>query len=93
MKTFEYYFGISLGELVLRHSDNLSRTLQHKSLSAAEGQHVAVMVVKTIESMRSEEAYKLFWDEVIGVGTVGAPGARAPPTLPGIYIYGECKGS
>ena len=29
----------------------------------------------------------------IGVGTVGAPGARAPPTLPGIYIYGECKGS
>ena len=56
MKTFEYYFGISLGELVLRHSDNLSRTHQHKSLSAAEGQHVAAMVVKTIESMRSEEA-------------------------------------
>ena len=65
MKTFEYYFGISLGELVLRHSDNLSRTLQHKSLSAAEGQHVAAMVVKTIESMRSEEAYKLFWDKVL----------------------------
>ena len=26
---------------------------------------------------------------IIGVGTVGAPGARAPPTLPGIYIYEE----
>ena len=49
MKTFEYYVGISLGELVLRHSDNLSRTLQHKSLSAAEEQHVAAMVVMTIE--------------------------------------------
>ena len=32
-------------------------------------------------------------DNDIGVGTVGAPGACAPPTLPGIYIYGECKGS
>ncbi len=26
METFNFFFGISLGELVLRHSDNLSRT-------------------------------------------------------------------
>ena len=65
MTTFDYYFGTLLGELVLRHSDNLSRTLQHKSISAAEGQHVAAMVVNTIESMRTEESYQLFWDKVL----------------------------
>ena len=27
MQTFDYFFDVLLGELVLRHSDNLSRTL------------------------------------------------------------------
>ena len=49
MQTFDYFFDVLLGELVLRHSDNLSRTLQHKSFSAAEGQHVAAMVVHTLQ--------------------------------------------
>ena len=30
-----YLFGCMLGELVLKHTDNLSRTLQHVSISAA----------------------------------------------------------
>ena len=33
MKTFNYAFENMLGELILQHSDNLSSTLQHKSLS------------------------------------------------------------
>ena len=37
MKTFDF-FGTVFGELLLRHSDNLSRTLQSSSMSAAEGQ-------------------------------------------------------
>ena len=32
METFDFFFGITLGELILRHSDNLSRTL-HINLS------------------------------------------------------------
>ncbi len=47
METFNFFFGISLGELVLRHSDNLSRTLQSPRLSAAEAQKVVKMTVKT----------------------------------------------
>lgn len=39
MKTFDFVFGTVLGEAVLRHADNLSRTLQDKKISAAEGQH------------------------------------------------------
>ena len=28
MKMFDFLFGVSLGEMVLRHTDNLSKTLQ-----------------------------------------------------------------
>ena len=41
MKTFDYLFGILLGEILLRNTDNLSRTLQRQHLSAAEGQHLS----------------------------------------------------
>jgi len=43
MNTFSFYFGLLLGEMLLRHSDNLNKTLQHDKLSAAEGQAIAVM--------------------------------------------------
>ena len=53
MKTFNFLFGSVLGEMVLRHTDNLSRTLQDKALSAAEGQQVADMVVRTLQTLRN----------------------------------------
>jgi len=37
MGKFDFLFGVSLGALILFHSDNLSKMLQHKSMSAAEG--------------------------------------------------------
>jgi len=62
MESFDYFFGISLGELLLRHSDNLSKTLQSSSMSAAEGQKIAEMTVITLQSIRSDEQFLLFWD-------------------------------
>ncbi len=50
MNTFNFLFGTYLGELVLRHTDNLSKTLQHQSLLAAEGKIVADMVIQTIKN-------------------------------------------
>ena len=44
MSTFEYLFGVMLGELILKHSDNLSKTLQDPSLSASEGQEIPTYV-------------------------------------------------
>ncbi len=58
------FFCISLGELVLRHSDNLSRTLQSPRLSAAEAQKVVKMTVKTLESLHKEDKFDLFWTKV-----------------------------
>ena len=65
MRTFPFLFGSMLGELILKHSDNLSRTLQHISILAAEGQQVASMTIITLKSMRSDEQFDLFWDLVI----------------------------
>lgn len=45
MASFEFFFGLVLGETLLRHTDNLSRTLQGEHTSAAEGQAVASMYV------------------------------------------------
>ncbi len=36
MNTFHFAFGTMLAEMILRHTDNLSRSLQDKACSAAE---------------------------------------------------------
>ena len=63
MTTFDYWYGNILGEMILRHTDNLSSTLQKSSLSAAEGQQVAQMTVATIKSLRSDESFDIFWEK------------------------------
>ena len=65
METFDFFFGLVLGEVLLRHTDNLSRTLQNKKCSAAEGQAVAQMTVKAIQSLRNDSNYDLFWEKVM----------------------------
>ena len=64
MKTFNFVFGAMLGELILRHADNLSSTLQNKSLSAAEGQLVASMTVETLDSIQNYDSFDLYWTKV-----------------------------
>ena len=74
-----------LGELILRHSDNLSSTLQHKSISAAEGQRVASMTIQTFRSIRNDESYDMFWKRVdlkvksLGVSEPQLPRRRKAP--------------
>jgi len=55
MQTFQFFYGVVLGELILRHCDNLSRTLQKESISAAQGQEVADLTVKTLMSIRFDQ--------------------------------------
>ena len=64
MESFKYFFGISIAELVLRHGDNLSATLQSNTISAAEGQHVASLTTSTIAKMRTNESFSHFWEMV-----------------------------
>ena len=57
------FFGLVFGEMLLCHADNLSRTLQ-KPCSASEGQSIADMTRKTLQKMRSEENFGLFWQKI-----------------------------
>ena len=61
METFNYFFGVSLGALIFGHSDNLSKTLQHTYISAVEGQSIAQMSIQTLQKLRSESQFDLFW--------------------------------
>ena len=63
-KTYAFFFGVHLGYLILKHTDSLSQTLQSPKLSASEGQHVASMTVTTLQTLRSEPNYKLFWQKI-----------------------------
>ena len=46
MTTFEIYFGRTLGEQLLRQTDNQGRTLQDSSTSVAQGDTLAQDVAK-----------------------------------------------
>ena len=67
MTKFEHLFGIFLGTLVLKHSDNLSRTLQ-RYMTAQDGCAVAQLTVKTIEKMKNDETFLWFWRKCIQKG-------------------------
>ena len=69
MKSFDFFFGVSLSELILSHSDNLSRTLQKQSISAAEGQEVTSLTVTTLRSLRTEDSWKMFLAKVTRIAT------------------------
>ena len=58
MKKFDYFFGIMLGELILNHTDNLSRTLQKTTISAAQGQSVAKLTVATLQKIRNDNDFE-----------------------------------
>lgn len=61
MQSFDYFFGLVLAEKLLRITDNLSKTLQIKEFSASDGQRVAAMSKETLQKMRNEDNFDLFW--------------------------------
>lgn len=63
MRKFDFFFGLVLGEVLLRHTDNLSRTLQ-KNYSASEGQTVAEKTKITLLGIRNEPSFDSFWEKV-----------------------------
>ena len=79
MQKFEYLYGVMLGQLILSHSDNLSRTLQKSDISAAEGQGVVELVVTTLQHLRTDDNYHLFWQKVSRQADhFGIPEAQLP---------------
>ena len=64
MGNFRFFFGLLLSDMVLRHTDMLSKTLQNPELSSVEGHEIAMLTVKTLQSLRSESNFDMFWEKV-----------------------------
>ena len=85
MHTFNFLYGVFLGELILRHTDNLSKALQHKSLSAAEGQHLARLTLEVLRSLRDSDRFTTFYGLVVqeqsrfGISDPALPRKRRAP--------------
>ena len=95
MESFNFFFGICLGQLVLSNADNLSATLQKSSISASEGQHVAKVTLETMEKLRKEESFQLFWDSTIELqASLNVAGPQLPCTrkCPQRYEEGSASG-
>lgn len=64
MRTFDYFHGLNLGILLLKHSDNLSSSLQAKDLCASQAQTMATKTVLTLNKIRTDRDFNLFWKKV-----------------------------
>ena len=64
MEKFDFLFSLCLGECILRHTDNLSKT---PSLSAADSQLLAQLTCNTLERLRNQESFSLLWGKVSGM--------------------------
>ena len=58
-------FGILLGQCVLQHTDNVRKTLQCPSLSATGAHSCASLIVSTLQILKNDEAFRLFWENVL----------------------------
>lgn len=65
MQTFKFFFGLHFAVLIYSHTDNLSKTLQKKQISASEGQHTARLTTTTLKSIRTEDAFDAFYEKVV----------------------------
>ena len=61
----EFVYGCSLGILLLKQTDNLSRALQDSKMSAAVGSAFTHDVIQTLSKDRNDDAYEQFWECVL----------------------------
>ena len=64
MQKFRFLFALLLSQMIFQHTDRLSSTLQHSDLSSVEGYEVAMLTVQTLERMRIERDFDLFWAKI-----------------------------
>ena len=50
--------------MVLAHTDNLNQTLQGTQMTAIDAQVISCACVTTLQSLRSEDKFNLFWAKV-----------------------------
>ena len=65
MKSFDFVFGLVLGQRLLVHTGNLDKTMQSPKLTASEAQHVANLTCQTLLKTCDDTCFNLSWLFVI----------------------------
>ena len=65
IEQFEFYFALHLSHKLYALTDNFSKTLQWHKLSALSGTRNAELTKKTIETMRNDESFALFYETTV----------------------------
>ena len=63
LKNFRFFLLLAVtvfGERLLKHTDNLCKTLQNPSLTASEGQQITQLTIDKLQQIRTTEASDLF---------------------------------
>ena len=60
MNTFKNLYGVTILQLVLRHGENFSKTLQNSFPASCWGKEIADLTLQTINSLQSENELELF---------------------------------
>ena len=60
INTFDFFFGLNLGQRLFFHTDNLSRTLQQTKMSALSGKRVACLTKDVLQKMRNDTSFRSF---------------------------------
>ena len=95
MLSFNMVFRLQLKK-ILKITDNLSRTLQKQKMSAAEGQAIAELTVRTLKAMRTDTSFTLFFNlvdhfrELTGTNLPVLPRKRKAPQR---FEVGSSEGS
>ncbi|CAB4034968.1 zinc finger MYM-type 1-like [Paramuricea clavata] len=80
MKTYDFFFGLNLGEWLFSHTDNLSKTLQSTKMCAASGQRLANLTKEVLQKIRSDESFILYYEAIL-IKSKNIP-SISEPTLP-----------
>ena len=54
MESFHLFFGLKLGHRIFSHTDNLSKTLHAKKMSACSSKRLAELTIQVLQNMRNE---------------------------------------
>ena len=64
IESLKFLSDLCLGQKLYRLTDNLSKTLQKKELPAISGQAISFLTIKTLEKMRSDRDFDLFYESI-----------------------------
>ena len=86
LESFSFFFELNLGQKFYAHTDNLSRTMQQKKMSAVKGKELADLTVKTLQAMKNDRGFSLFYETtkkststIKEISTPGVPRKRKRP--------------